>query len=304
MREPTRAELEAAHCWENEDAVPGRPLMTAFRRRVRYGQALWRERSRHPIGTQPIVPGPKGSRPIGSRLPLEYAQKTAANFLTPAAVTAARSRLSTPEPHQNIDHQRLWADLLWSPALAINLFAGLPTGAIPRLWPDAAGRLREVRFSHSPGWLDPAYLGSLRRFDACLYLDGGVIAVDVRYHEWAKPETPRPENMSRYRAVAERSGAFRPGAVDVLARRSEFCLTWLEHLLLLSMLQHPGRAWRWGRYVVVYPRGNADMRDVCARYGEFLVDGSSFAAITLEELLAAEALAAATAAAVSARYFG
>jgi hypothetical protein len=74
--------------------------------------------------------------------------------------------------------------------------------------------------------------------------------------------------------------------------------------LLLSMLQHPGRAWRWGRYVVVYPRGNADMQDVCARYGEFLVDGSSFAAITLEELLAAEALASATAAAVSARYFG
>lgn len=28
---------------------------------------------------------------------------------------------------------------------------------------------------------------------------------------------------------------------------------WLDHLLLLSMLQHPSGAWRWGRLVHVYP---------------------------------------------------
>ena len=30
---PSRQELEAAHCWENDDRVPGRPAMTEFRRR-------------------------------------------------------------------------------------------------------------------------------------------------------------------------------------------------------------------------------------------------------------------------------
>ena len=33
-------------------------------------------------------------------------------------------------------------------------------------------------------------------------------------------------------------------------------MTWLEHLLLLSMLQHPSGEWTWGRYVVVHPAGN------------------------------------------------
>ena len=34
---------------------------------------------------------------------------------------------------------------------------------------------------------------------------------------------------------------------------------WLEHLLLLSMLQHPSRTWSWGRYVVVHPAGNSEL---------------------------------------------
>ena len=39
---------------------------------------------------------------------------------------------------------------------------------------------------------------------------------------------------------------------------------WLEHLLLLSMLQHAERQWTWGRYVVVHPAGNAARRRRCA----------------------------------------
>ncbi len=34
---------------------------------------------------------------------------------------------------------------------------------------------------------------------------------------------------------------------------------WLEHLLLLSMLQHESGRWTWGRYVVVHPEGNTDV---------------------------------------------
>ena len=110
---PSRRELEAARCWENDDRVPGRPAMTEFRRRLRYHQARWREANGHPIGTQPVVPRPgKPARPVGSRLPLDYARETGATFLTGGALAAARARTSITEAHQSFDHQRFWADLL------------------------------------------------------------------------------------------------------------------------------------------------------------------------------------------------
>ncbi len=110
---PSKEELEAEHCWESDDRVPGRPEMTEFRRRLRYHQAQWREAQGHPIGSQPIAPKPGGSvRLVGSRLPLAYARKTGANFVTAGALDAARARTSIVEPQQSFDHQRLWADLL------------------------------------------------------------------------------------------------------------------------------------------------------------------------------------------------
>src|SRR3954447_701026 len=115
--EPSREQLEAAHCWEAEDQVPSRPAMTAFRRRTRYQQAQWREARGHPIGTQPIVPRPGVTlRSVGSRLPLEYGRNTGAGFVSPAALAAARARTSFVERQQSFDHQRLWADLLSSEA--------------------------------------------------------------------------------------------------------------------------------------------------------------------------------------------
>jgi hypothetical protein len=198
VAEPSRQELEAAHCWEADDRVPGRPQMTAFRRRLRLHQARWREAHEHPIGTQPIVPR-KGiaTRLVGSRFPVAYARETGANFITAGALAAARARTSNPEPHQRFDHQRLWADLLWSPTLAFNLFGDLAANlsladrAVHTWWPDAPGTVCEIRFAHSPGRFDPTYLGSLRSFDAAFVLDlgdtTGVIALDVKYHEHGKP---------------------------------------------------------------------------------------------------------------------
>jgi hypothetical protein len=311
---PSRQELEAARCWERDDRVPGRPVMTEFRRRLRYHQARWREANRHPIGTQPIVPRPgKPARPVGSRLPLDYARETGATFLTAGALAAARARTSRPEAHQSLDHQRLWADLLWSPTLAFNLFGdpaadpGLADRAMRTWWPDTPGRAREVRFAHSPGRFDPSYLSSLRAFDAAFVLDlddgtQGIVAVDVNYHEWSKPETPKPGNRRRNLEVAERSGAFASGATDALTGRSGLAVMWLEHLLLLSMLQHPSGHWTWGRYVVVHPAGNADLADACARYRSLLADQATYASVTLEELLDARALPAPTVAALGDRY--
>jgi len=311
---PSREELEAAHSWEADDRVAGRPEMTEFRRSLRFHQARWREANGHPIGSQPIVPrAGKRFRPVGSRLPLHYARNSGATFVTPNALEAARARTSVIEPHQTLDHQRLWADLLWSPTLAFNLFGDLATDltladrAVHTWWPDAPGTVSGVRFAHSPGRFDPTYLNSLRAFDAAFVLgrdDGtlGVVAVDTKYHEWAKPETPRPGNLRRYLEVAEGSGAFGRGATDAVEGRSELCTMWLEHLLMLSMLQHPSGRWTWGRYVVVHPAGNPDIVASCARYRGLLADHASFFSMTLEDMLAADALPGSTVAAVRRRY--
>ena len=311
---PSREELEALHCWEAEDRVPGRPVMTQLRRGLRLHQARWREANGHPIGSQPILPRPgKPSRPSGSRLPLDYARETGATFITSGALEAARARTAVVEPHQTLDHQRLWADLLWSPALAFNLFGDLASDlelanrAVEAWWPDVPGRVSDVRFAHSPGRLDPAYLNSLRAFDAAFVLeldDGtqGIVAVDVNYHERAKPEIPKPTNLARYLHVAKRSGAFARGATDQVEGRSDLAVMWLEHLLLLSMLQHESGAWSWGRYVVVHPVGNTDFAGLCGRYRGLLANQSSFSSMTLEELIAADALPAGTRRALRRRY--
>jgi hypothetical protein len=313
MDEPSRRELEAAHCWEPEDRVPGRPHMTAFRRRLRLHQARWRDAHGYPIGSQPIVPRTgTATRPVGSRLPLAYARETGANFLTAGALAAARERAFNPEPHQRFDHQRLWADLLWSPTLAFNLFGDLAADlsladrAVHAWWPDAPGTVSDIRFAHSPGRFDPAYLGSLRSFDAAFVLDledgtHGIVAIDVNYHEHAKPAIAKPAGRPLQRTVARRSRIFVRGAIDA-ADRTDLLVTSLEHLLLLSMLQHESGRWTWGRYVVVHPADNSDFADVCTRYAELLTDHSTFAAATIEQLLDAGAVPAKTRKALRERY--
>jgi hypothetical protein len=315
MTPPTREELEAAFCWEADDAIPGRPAMSAFRRRARYQQARWRQAQGHPIGTQPIVPKPVDTRvrPVGSRLPLDRARETGANFVSAAALDAVRARTSFIEPRQSIDHQRLWADLLSSAALSFNLFGDLAADldladrAVHGWFPDAPGRVSEIRFAHSPGWFDPAYLNSLRSFAAMFVLDlddgsRGLIGVETMYHERNKPETPRPDNQARYREVARRANVFVPGAIDALTKRGDLCVMWIEHLLLFAMLQHPTDNSTWGRFVVVHPAANVDLVDACSRYRALLADDTTFATMTLEHVLDTTPLAGSNIAALRDRY--
>lgn len=77
---------------------------------------------------------------------------------------------------------------------------------------------------------------------------------------------------------------------------------WLQHLLLLSMLQHSSRTWRWGRFVVVHAAGNTDYATACERYRGFLKDDSTFGSMTVEDLLTRGALPRKTARLVRERY--
>ena len=91
-------------------------------------------------------------------------------------------------------------------------------------------------------------------------------------------------------------------ATDAVKGRTDLAVMWLEHLLLLSMLQHASRTWRWGRLVVVHPAGNTDFAEACARYRDLLLDQSTFSSMTVEELLDANVLPAQTTAALHERY--
>ena len=310
---PSRQELEAEDCWESGDHVPRDPVTTAFRRRVRLQQARWREANGLPIGSQPMVP--KAGVPVrrvGSRLPLDLARESGANFVTPGAFAAAQARMSYIERQQSLDGQGLWADLLSKVALSFNLFGdladdlGAADRAVRTWWPDTPGPVSGVRFAHSPGRLDPAYIGNLCAFDAAFTLDlgeerTGMVAVRTAFHDVNRRQAPKPARLARYVEVTERSGIFRPGWLDPV-NGTELIHIWLEHALLLSMLQHPDDPCSWGRYVVVHPAGNANFASACARYRDLLADPSTFTALTIEELLAGDGLPDATVAAFTSRY--
>jgi hypothetical protein len=307
-------ELETFHCWEADDRVPRRPELTEYRRSLRYHQARWREGNGHPIGSQPIAARRDGKpvRLVGSRLPLDYAKETGANFLTAGALEAAKARTSIIEPHQSFDHQRLWADLLWSPTMAFNLFGDLAADpeladrAVHTWWPDVPGTVSGVRFAHSPGRLDPAWLGNLVDFEAAFVLDlgngtDGIVGLMTAYHEVNRRQPPKPRRLPRYREITDRSGFFGPGAIDAV-NGTELIHIWLRHLLVLSMLQHPSGTWGWGRFIVVHPAGNTDFADACSRYRSLLVDQSTFGSATVEDLLDADVLPHRTTTALRERY--
>lgn len=171
---PSRDELIAHHVLESVDRVSGDRETTAFKQRARLHQALWRKARGLPEGTEPTRPRPGArSRPIGSRLEINFAFQTGANFLTDGARAAAQHRIAHPEPKQTLNPDRLYADLLSSMPMCFNLFGPLwedsafAGEAIRRWWPDAPARLSAIRFEWSPGRQIPGRLlgepDSLRR---------------------------------------------------------------------------------------------------------------------------------------------
>src|SRR5262249_57976919 len=119
--------------------------------------------------------------------------------------------------------------------------------ALHTWWPDTPGAVSEIRFAYSPGRFDPSYLASLRSFEAAFVLDlddrtRGIVAINVNYHEHAKAAIAKPAGRPLQRKIARRSGIFARGAIDA-ADKTELLVTSLEHLLLLSMLQHNSGQW-------------------------------------------------------------
>jgi hypothetical protein len=312
-RNPFRTAAQESHCWFAVDRVARDPVSTEWKRRARLRQARWRAAQGYPIGAHPYAGG-DGATPVGSRLALEFARSTGANFMTPAALAAARKRLANPEPHEMLAADRLWADLLSSMPLCFNLFGDLEgdrprAGAAVRAWwPAAPAGDVTVRFEHSPGRRDPDYLFNRSAFDVAFDIDPGngargIIGVETKYHEHARPEPiPRLEALQRYLDVSARSGQFVDGFKTWLVG-TELQQIWQDHLLALAMQQHPSGRWTWVRFVLVYPADNTSFARAAAAYRRVLRSDETFEARTIEELISTPgAIAPETRRAIVARY--
>ena len=208
---------------------------------------------------------------------------------------AATARSETVERHQSFDTQRLWADPLSPMALCFNLFGDLAAdlrladAAVHRWWPDTPGTVKDVRFAHSPGRLDPAYLGNLGSFDVAFILelgDGtdGILGL-VTVPRAGRAPPAQAGTAAQVHRDHRTIRCLRPGAIPAV-NGTRLLEMWLDHLLVQSMLQHESGRWRWGRFVQIHPAGNLDFVDACARYGELLVDPSTFASASIEDLSA------------------
>ncbi|MET0790491.1 MAG: hypothetical protein ABW061_03140 [Polyangiaceae bacterium] len=292
----SEAEARALHCWFSVDRVARDAETTAWKRLARLRQAQWREARGFPMGTHPHAGG-DASKPVGSRLALKFAMETGANFLSPGALAAVRARLSQPERFEMLRADRLWADLLSSMPLCFNLFGdlagdrGVADRAVRQWWPDAPTGASTVRFEYSQGRRDPLFLGNQSAFDAAIELDIGggalgLIGIETKYHEHALVEAaPKGATLARYLEVAERSGAFTEGWRERVIGTA-LQQIWQDHLLLLSMLQHPSRAWAWGRFVLIHPAANPSFARAAAAYRGVLRDTTTFEVRTFEELIA------------------
>jgi hypothetical protein len=309
----TDAAARSAHCWFNVDRVPRDPAATAWKRRARLGQARWREGRRYPIGSQPYRAGP-GATPVGSRLELEFARASGVNFITAGALAAVRARLAAPERFQMLNENRLFADLLSSMPLCFNLFGDLSGDAeaarraVRAWWPEAPAGEVQVRFEHSPGRRDPAFLGNQSAFDVAFDVDVGdglraIVGVETKYHEHAVAENPpKSAALARYVEITERSLAFADGWRERIIG-TELQQIWLDHLLVLAMLQHSSKRWAWGRFVLAYPAGNPSFASAVMRYRALLRDAATFESRTFEQmLLSPEAIPAAVSRGFKKRY--
>ena len=267
-----------------------------------------------PVGRHPVGGGADAPE-HASRLDLAYARATGANFISDTARAAVRDRLAQPQPDEMLDENRLWADLLSSMPMCFNLLGDLHADleaadrTVRAWWPDAPGTVAKMWFEWSPGRRDPAYLGNRTAFDAAMVLDlpdstSGVIGIETKYHESPiRDQPPRDDRLRRYVEVSDDSRAFLPGALELIIG-TPLQQIWLDHLLVLAMLQHAEAAWSWGRFVLVHPAGNVAYARLAEEYGLLLADSSTFEARTIESLIdAPAALRPATVSAFRDRYF-
>lgn len=302
---PTPQQLRDAHCWFRGDRAPGDTDMTAFKREARYRQHQWAVRQGitefggHTNTKRGIAAGGPATIPNGTKL-TEADAAAGRNFLSAAVLEQVNKRLRQPQHDQTLDPNRLQRDLLSSMPMAFNLFGEACSHpqskeALTRLLaPGVAVNAdsTEIVFEWSPDRRSPEYTRDRTAFDVAILIgpDTGpraVVGVETKYHEDARPDRAPSEEQQRFlEALAEDSGAFVTGwrnAIEGTPLRQ----IWRDHLLALSLRQHPQRWTAASRYVLIYPARNTSYANLAREYALQLAVPESFSGVPLEDVVAA-----------------
>lgn len=258
-----------------------------FQRKARILQSMWRE-------AQGIPAGQHKGRPLGSRLPMPDAEQGLWNFLSDNVKLVVRNEVLDPRRSKGklYKRPRIFDDLLSSQPLCFNLFAELqldPKLATTVLSRISNGRIHEVtaiEFEHSPGRGDPRYLGDRSAFDVFVRFDTpagrrGFVGIEVKYHE--NLISGASVEGALYDEVAGAMGCFNPEGRERLVRQPLGQL-WRDHLLAGALRQ--GEGYEDGYLMLLHPEQNPHCSAAVAAYGQCLASDESFAAVTLESLVA------------------
>lgn len=265
--------------------------ISEFQRRARVLQSLWRRSMGFDIGQHQ---GPSGSRPMGSRLPMPWAQETLSNFLTETVRDVVRSEVLDSGKSQGkfFAKPRIFDDLLSSQSLCFNLFGeltqdlNLASKAIADL---SGGRFTEVtgiEFELSPGRRDARYLNDRSAFDVFVRCrnaagDSCFIGIEVKYHE--NLIGTASEHKSRYDEVAGLMDCFEDDRLPLM--KSPLQQIWRDHLLAgITRIQD---GYGDGLFITLYPQGNTHVSGALAIYAAQLKRDDSFAGWTLERFIEA-----------------
>lgn len=257
---------------------------SAFQRRARILQSMWRDDHGFPIG---IADGHR----YGARLETAWAKATLANFIGDTAKNAVRKEVLDPVKSEGklYGKPRIFDNLLSSQPLCFNLFAELQsdlpsaTAFVRAMGFDRVASVTAIEFEHSPGRGDPAYTGDRSAFDVFVEYGtiggrSGFLGIEVKYHEnlIGKAATLR----NRYEEVAAEAGCFLEHRLSAL-RSQPLQQIWRDHLLACSVLLHGD--YDEGAFVFLYPVQNMHCRDAIADYRECLAGQDTFVAWTLED---------------------
>ncbi len=258
-----------------------------FQKRARLLQSMWRADQEYPMGTKDTSP-----EPLGSMLPMPWAEETLANFLTPSIqqVVIEEVRGEKREKVQLYKEPRIFNNLLSSQPLCFNLFGeiardmSLASKAFRELTNGYLYEVTDFRFEFSPGRSDPKYLGDGTSFD--VFVSGNsqsgemvFLGIEVKYHENLKKW--KKALKERYDEVANAMNCFSGGDYKVL-RTTPLVQMWRDHLLAGSMLLNGD--FDKGMFIFLYPKDNIDCSDVADKYLSHLSDTSTFQAWTMEDV--------------------
>ena len=262
---------------------------SVFQRSARILQSMWRAEQGFEMGQ---VSNRDRARPIGSRLPMPWAQESLANYLTENIRGVVRSEVLDPVKSKNklYGKPRIFNDLLSSQPLCFNLFGELTldlplaTSVMKKLSEGKVETVTRIEFEWSPGRGDITYTGDRSAFD--VYVEfltpehkKGFLGIEVKYHEnligKASPD------RERYDEIAQDMNCFDPRRTDEL-RAQPLQQIWRDHMLAgVHKIQNKFDE---GIFVFLYPEKNIHCSEAMGKYKKCLTNTDTFLEWTIESV--------------------